>query len=88
MPKHFLQVHRADQMLSSTRLAGHPLLLGRASECDLMLEGDGVSRRHARLVRSSHGVYNLLDLRSTNGTGSALTISAAVSFSECGRPSR
>lgn len=44
-------------------------VLGRGPGADLQIDDSGVSRRHARLVRSSHGVYNLLDLRSTNGTG-------------------
>jgi DNA-binding CsgD family transcriptional regulator len=44
-------------------------VLGRGPGADLKIEDSGVSRRHARLVRSSHGVYNLIDLRSTNGTG-------------------
>ena len=66
MPKHFLQVHRADQMLSSTRLAGNPLLLGRASECDLLLESDGVSRRHAE-VFARGDTWIIRDLGSRNG---------------------
>ncbi len=42
-------------------------VLGRGPGADLKIDDSGVSRRHARLVRS-HGVHNLIDLRSTNGT--------------------
>jgi FHA domain len=43
------------------------LLIGRASDCDVLLEDRSVSRRHARLIfRDSQWVIN--DLGSTNGT--------------------
>lgn len=44
-------------------------VLGRGAEADLRIDDTGVSRCHARLVRGGHGLYNLLDLGSTNGTG-------------------
>ena len=44
-------------------------VLGRGPEADLRVDDSGVSRCHARLVRSGHGLYNLVDLGSTNGTG-------------------
>jgi hypothetical protein len=43
------------------------LLLGRHRECDVVLSGVGVSRRHARLVFRD-GSWVLHDLESTNGT--------------------
>ena len=43
-------------------------LVGLGSACDLVLDDDGVSRRHAKLSISDDGVVNLLDLDSTNGT--------------------
>lgn len=43
------------------------LLLGRAGEADVWLDGEGVSRRHARVVREGPGV-TLVDLGSKNGS--------------------
>lgn len=43
------------------------LLLGRAGEADVWLDGEGVSRRHARVVREND-VVTVLDLGSKNGT--------------------
>jgi hypothetical protein len=46
---------------------GHPYLLGRAPDCDLLLKNPTVSRRHARLHYGPDG-WVLTDLHSTNGT--------------------
>jgi pilus assembly protein CpaF len=43
------------------------LLLGRHAECDLVLPGNGVSRRHARIA-SVNGQLTIEDLNSTAGT--------------------
>ena len=43
------------------------LLLGRHADCDLVLPGNGVSRRHARLS-SMNGLLLIEDLNSTAGT--------------------
>jgi two-component system cell cycle response regulator len=45
-----------------------PMILGRAADSDMVLEDPGVSRRHARLVRTAAGGFYIEDLRSTNGT--------------------
>ena len=42
-------------------------VLGRDAECDIVIEGSGVSRRHARIVVSDDE-YLLEDLGSKNGT--------------------
>jgi hypothetical protein len=36
-------------------LGGRPIMLGRLPECDVVLLGDKVSRRHASIVASRHG---------------------------------
>jgi len=46
---------------------GEVLLIGRASDCQLILEDDYVSTRHARLSRVGDS-YQVEDLGSTNGT--------------------
>ncbi len=42
-------------------------ILGRAQECDVFLDDEGVSRHHAKVVRSGDTLV-LVDLGSTNGT--------------------
>ena len=42
-------------------------VIGRAPECDVFLDDEGVSRHHAKIVRAG-GALVLLDLGSTNGT--------------------
>ena len=58
----------------SGRSIGHAFVLkkdettlGRAPECDVFLDDEGVSRYHAKVVRRE-GKLVLLDLESTNGT--------------------
>ena len=43
------------------------MLVGRLSECDIVLPGNGVSRRHAR-IESMNGLLLIEDLNSTGGT--------------------
>ncbi|MFN6566489.1 adenylate/guanylate cyclase domain-containing protein [Dendronalium sp. ChiSLP03b] len=42
--------------------------IGRLPECDLYLPFGGVSRQHARLVKTADGVWTIEDLGSKNGT--------------------
>jgi diguanylate cyclase (GGDEF)-like protein len=44
-----------------------PLVLGRGDDCDVLIDGAGVSRRHCRFWRDDAGHY-VEDLGSTNGT--------------------
>lgn len=46
---------------------GESLLLGRSRGCDVVVDDETVSRRHA-LVTARDGAWRLLDLSSTNGT--------------------
>jgi two-component system, cell cycle response regulator len=46
---------------------GKEVVIGRATNCELLLPDPGVSRRHARVVRRGSAVF-LEDLRSKNGT--------------------
>jgi hypothetical protein len=48
-------------------VAGAPIRIGRAPECELVLKDSKASRRHARL-HARNGVLVLTDLGSTNGT--------------------
>ncbi len=44
------------------------LVIGRAPQCDVHLDEDGISRRHARLIRRDDGTVHIQDLESRNGT--------------------
>ncbi len=50
------------------RLGPGRLLVGRAGDCDVVIDDDGVSRRHGLLVVSMEGEVTVEDLGSTNGT--------------------
>lgn len=48
-------------------LTGEPVVLGREPGCEVRLDTDGVSRRHARVEAVNDG-WRVTDLGSTNGT--------------------
>ncbi|MBN2359567.1 MAG: diguanylate cyclase [Deltaproteobacteria bacterium] len=48
-------------------VAAREMVIGRAPECDVFIDDDGVSRRHAKMVPTIEGT-RLVDLGSTNGT--------------------
>jgi PAS domain S-box-containing protein len=50
------------------KLSGPEALLGRAQDAEVRLVDDGISRRHARILRAADGGFELQDLDSTNGT--------------------
>lgn len=65
---HHLLVHVQGTELGRVReLTASEILLGRASDADLWLGDDGVSRRHAKLVKQGKD-YIVEDLKSANGT--------------------
>lgn len=49
-------------------LSNSRVLLGRATNCDIVLDDLNASRTHAEVFRESPGVWGLADLGSTNGT--------------------
>ncbi len=57
---------RAGQFVATD---GAPVTIGRASDADLVVDGDtGVSRHHVRIGRTADGAFFAEDLGSTNGT--------------------
>lgn len=52
----------------AARLKPSSLLLGRSAECDVYLDHDTVSRRHARISATGDGRLRVEDLGSSNGT--------------------
>ena len=63
--------------LSFERKANQPIQLelekkityvGRNPKCDIVLEKPDVSSRHVRISKTEAGYFEIMDLRSTNGT--------------------
>ncbi len=61
-----LRITRGKQEGLSLQL-GEAVKIGRAADCQLILDDDYVSTRHAQIVRTDDG-YVVEDLGSTNGT--------------------
>jgi diguanylate cyclase (GGDEF)-like protein len=49
-------------------LEAESMVVGRGAECDIRLDSDGVSRKHAWIRRTGGDSYFIEDLKSTNGT--------------------
>jgi pSer/pThr/pTyr-binding forkhead associated (FHA) protein len=62
-----LILQRAGRLERVVPVEGAAFVLGRAPECDLVLDGPSVSRRHARIVREADA-FVIEDLGSANGT--------------------
>ncbi|HMC66043.1 MAG TPA: GGDEF domain-containing protein, partial [Gemmataceae bacterium] len=54
-------------MGSRYRLGAQPAVLGRGDECEIRINDQSVSRRHARIEFGPEGFF-AIDLQSTNGT--------------------
>lgn len=62
-----LVVVKGDRRGHVVRLHAAQTTIGRDQAATLRLPDSGVSRRHVKIVRASDGIYNLIDLESTNG---------------------
>jgi diguanylate cyclase (GGDEF)-like protein len=61
-------IRGADHDLGSYVVIDDKVWIGRGGGVDLLLQDDGVSRRHVSIERHEDGGYILFDLDSTNGT--------------------
>jgi PAS domain S-box-containing protein len=50
------------------KINGEESIVGRSPDAQVRLMEEGVSRKHARILRSAEGKFELADLGSTNGT--------------------
>jgi sigma-B regulation protein RsbU (phosphoserine phosphatase) len=62
-----LRVLQGKNLHRQYELAESPVLVGRDESCQIEIDDDSVSRRHARLVLEN-GTYSIEDLQSRNGT--------------------
>jgi pSer/pThr/pTyr-binding forkhead associated (FHA) protein len=85
-----LTITQGPQTGDSGVFVDHVILVGRGSDCQLVLDDDYVSTRHARVVDGADGVY-VEDLGSTNGTyvnNRRITSPTAIGFSDVVRIGR
>ena len=79
-----LSIVQGQQAGESAPLEPGLVLIGRSADCQLVLDDDYVSTRHARVVAGETGLY-IEDLGSTNGTyvnGARITAPTAISLSD------
>ena len=58
---------RDDDSVRAVPIDKELMTIGRLSECDIVVNDSGASRRHAQ-IRTADGVSTVTDLGSTNGT--------------------
>lgn len=66
-------------------LSGGVVIIGRSSDCAIILDDDYVSTRHAQVLADSEGGFYVEDLGSTNGTyvnGRRITAATTVTTAE------
>jgi pSer/pThr/pTyr-binding forkhead associated (FHA) protein len=79
-----LMISQGNQTGLAADLAGGMIMIGRGADCQLILEDDYVSTRHARVVSTPNGIY-VEDLGSTNGTyvnGQRITAPTTITLAD------
>ena len=79
-----LTITQGSQAGQSAALADGVILIGRGADCQIILDDDYVSTRHARVVSGENGVY-VEDLGSTNGSyvnGQRITAPTTITMSD------
>jgi pSer/pThr/pTyr-binding forkhead associated (FHA) protein len=82
-PRVFM-ISQGNQAGLSADLASGVIMIGRGADCQLILEDDYVSTRHARVVSTPDGIY-IEDLGSTNGSyvnGQRITAPTSITMAD------
>ena len=82
-PRVFM-ISQGNQAGLSADLADGVIMIGRGADCQLILDDDYVSTRHARVVGTPNGTY-VEDLGSTNGTyvnGQRITAPTTITLAD------
>jgi pSer/pThr/pTyr-binding forkhead associated (FHA) protein len=82
-PRVFM-ISQGNQAGLSADLASGVIMIGRGADCQLILEDDYVSTRHARVVSTPDGIY-IEDLGSTNGSyvnGQRITAPTTITMAD------
>jgi pSer/pThr/pTyr-binding forkhead associated (FHA) protein len=77
-------ITQGSQAGQSAELAAGVIMIGRGADCQLILDDDYVSTRHARVVSGESGIY-VEDMGSTNGTyvnGQRITAPTTITLSD------
>ena len=79
-----LLVTQGNQTGQSAALADGVIMIGRGADCQIILDDDYVSTRHARVVSGENGIY-VEDMGSTNGSyvnGQRITAPTLITMSD------
>lgn len=79
-----VMISQGSQAGLAAALAGGVIMIGRGADCQLILDDDYVSTRHARVVATPNGIY-VEDLGSTNGTyvnGQRITAPTTITLAD------
>jgi|SRR4249919_382367 FHA domain len=82
-PRVFM-ISQGNQAGLSAELSAGVVMIGRGADCQLILDDDYVSTRHARVVSTPNGIY-AEDLGSTNGTyvnGQRITAPTTITLAD------
>jgi pSer/pThr/pTyr-binding forkhead associated (FHA) protein len=77
-------ISQGNQAGLSAELSAGVVMIGRGADCQLILDDDYVSTRHARVVSTPNGIY-VEDLGSTNGTyvnGQRITAPTTITLAD------
>jgi hypothetical protein len=81
---HRMTIAQGSQAGQTADLSAGMVMIGRGADCQLILDDDYVSTRHARVVSGDNGIY-VEDLSSTNGTyvnGQRITAPTTITMAD------